>query len=85
MTQVVNCIVVVIYLLPWPLPVGESDLPACGPPASVSVHLAGSVHKSRGDSVVRMWVQLKQMVCVSCRGGIVALNVIWRRLCVSVI
>ena len=39
---------------------------ACGPPASFSVHLAssavtpvGSVHKSRGDNVVRMWVQLK--------------------------
>ena len=36
---------------------GESNLPACGPPASFSVHLAssavtpvGSVHKSRGDN-----------------------------------
>ena len=45
---------------------GESDHPAFGPPASISLHLAsnsitpaGSVHKSRGDSVVRMWVQLK--------------------------
>ena len=43
----------------------------CGPPANFSVHLAssavtpaGSVHKSRGDNVVRMWVQLKR--CVSC-------------------
>ena len=51
---------------------GESDVPACGPPASFSVHLAssavtpaGSVHKSRGDNVVRMWVQLKRW-CVSC-------------------
>ena len=55
---------------------GESDVPACGPPASFSVHLdssavtpAGSVHKSRGDNVVRMWVQLKrdyvsQLPCV---------------------
>ena len=41
---------------------GESDVPACGPPASFSVYLtssavtpAGSVHKSRGDNVVRMW------------------------------
>ena len=41
----------------------ESDLPACGPPASFSVHLAssavtpvGSVHKSRSGNVVRMWV-----------------------------
>ena len=46
---------------------GESDVPACGPPASFSVHLVssavtpvGSVHKSRGDNVVSMWVQLKR-------------------------
>ena len=46
---------------------GESDVPACGPPASFSVHLAssavtpaGSVHKSRGDNVMRMWVKLKR-------------------------
>ena len=46
---------------------GESDHPAFGPPASLSFHLAsssitpaGSVHKSRGASVVRMWVQLKR-------------------------
>ena len=46
---------------------GESDHPAFGPPAGLSFHLAsssitpaGSVHKSRGDSVVRMWVQLKR-------------------------
>ena len=45
----------------------KSDLPACGPPATFSVHLtssaltpAGSVHTSRGDNVVRMWVQLKR-------------------------
>ena len=43
---------------------GESDHSTFGPPASISLHLAsnsitpaGSVHKSRGDSVVRMWVQ----------------------------
>ena len=42
---------------------GESDLPACGPSASFTVHLvssavtpAGYVHKSRGDNVVHMWV-----------------------------
>ena len=39
----------------------ESDHPAFGPPASISLHLAsnfitpaGSVHKSRGDKVVCM-------------------------------
>ena len=60
---------------------GESDHPAVGPPASISLHLAsnsittaGSVHKSRGDSV-----------CGCCRGGIVVMDVIWRRLCVSII
>ena len=44
---------------------GESDHPACSPPVSFSVHLtnsavspAGSVHASRDDNVVRMWVQL---------------------------
>ena len=51
--------------LPTPMTLGESDVPACGPPASWSVHLAssavtpaGSVHKSRGDNVVCM--QLKR-------------------------
>ena len=51
---------------------GESDVPACGPPSSFSVHLAssavtpaGSVHKSWDDNVVRMCVQLKRL-CVSC-------------------
>ena len=46
---------------------GELDLLGCGPPANFSVHLAssavtpaGSVHKSRADNVVRMWVQLKR-------------------------
>ena len=51
--------------------VWESDLLA-GPPASFSFHLAsssvtpaGSVHKSMGDNVVLMWMQLKRW-CVSC-------------------
>ena len=51
---------------------GGSDHPAFGPPVSISLHLAsssiipaGSVHKPRGDSEVRMWVQLKRW-CVSC-------------------
>ena len=45
---------------------GESDHPAFGPPASLPLHLAssyitpaGSFHKSRGDIVVRMWVQVE--------------------------
>ena len=51
---------------------GESDHPAFGPPASLSLHLtsssitpAGSVHKSRGDNMVCMCVKLKRW-CVSC-------------------
>ena len=49
--------------LPTPMTLasgGESDVPACGLPDSFSVHLASSavtparsVHKSRGDNVVR--------------------------------
>ena len=74
---------------------GESDVPACGPPASFSVHLAssavtpaGSVHKSRGASVVRMCVQSKIgvcHVCGCCRGAIVVMDVIWCRLCANMI
>ena len=48
---------------------GESGVPACGPPASFSVHLAssavtlvGSVHKSRGDNVGTV----EEMMCVVC-------------------
>ena len=47
--------------------VGESDLPACGPPVSFSVRLAssavtpvGSVHTSRGDNVGAV----EEMMCV---------------------
>ena len=72
---------------PMTLASGESDVPAFGPPANLSIHLtissiipAGSVHKSRGDSVVRMWVQLKRL-CLSCvwvlQRDIVVLDVIW--------
>ena len=60
----------------------ESDLAACGPAASVSIHLAnsaitpaGSVHKSSSDNVVHMWVQLKRCVGVCFKGGIVLMNV----------
>ena len=52
---------------------GESDLPACGPPARCFVHVtsnsvtpAGSVHKSSCDNVVRMWVQLKRCRVCGC-------------------
>ena len=38
----------------------ESNHTASGLPASTSITPAGSVHKSRGDNVVRMWVQLKR-------------------------
>ena len=44
---------------------GESDQPAFMNFSSLSITPAGSVHKPRGDSVVRMWVQLKRW-CVSC-------------------
>ena len=62
-----NLHVVVIFPLPCPLLMGESDLPACGTLANLSVYLASSivtpavsVHKSRGNNVVCMWVQLKR-------------------------
>ena len=46
--------------------------------SSSSITPAGSVHKSRDDSVVRMWVQLKRWcVCGCCRRGIVVMDVIW--------
>ena len=53
-------------------------------PASLSITPTGSVHKSRGDRVVRMWVQLKRWdVWYMCFiGGIVVMDVIWRRLCI---
>ena len=74
---------------------GESDNPALGPPFSLSLHLAsnsispaGSVLKFRGDSVVRMWVQLKKW-CVSCvwvlQMGHSADGCDLARLCVSMI
>ena len=34
--------------------------------ASSAVTPAGSVHKSRGDNVVRMWVAVEEMMCVVC-------------------
>ena len=37
----------------------------CGTWTSSAVTPSGSVHTSRGDNVVRMWVQLKRW-CVSC-------------------
>ena len=48
----------------------ESDDPACLSLhlASSSITPAGSVHKSRGNSVVRIWVPFEEMVCVVCVG-----------------
>ena len=55
--------------LPTPMTLASGGIrsSACGPPASFSVNMArtvvspaGSVHKSRGDNVVRIWVQLKR-------------------------
>ena len=63
----------------WGGGVGESDLPACGPLASLSVNLAsnavtpaGSVHKFRGA------VEKNDMcyVCECYKGDIVVLDVI---------
>ena len=59
---------VVVYPTPITLASGgKSGVRACGPPASLSNHLAssavtpaGSVHKSGRDNMVRMWVQLKK-------------------------
>ena len=52
---------------------GESDFPACGPPASFSVHLdssavipAWSVHKSRGGVYVGA---VEEMMCVDVAEG----------------
>ena len=46
---------------------GEFNSPACGPTSSFSSDLSssavtpvGSVHKSRSDNVMRMWVKLKR-------------------------
>ena len=61
------CLPTLLTLVCGGVGVVESDHPAFGSPASLSNHLAsssitpaGSVHKSRGDNVVRMWVQLKR-------------------------
>ena len=59
-----------VYPPPWPLLVGESDLPAYSLPAIISVYLAssavipGSVDKSRGDNVVEV-EEMVYGVCVS--------------------
>ena len=73
----------------------ESDHLGFGPPDSLSLYLAsspitpaGSVHKSWGDNVVRMWVQLKRE-CVSCvwmlQRGHSGDECVLVRLCVSMI
>ena len=73
----------------------ESVHPAFGPTASLSLYLAsssitpaGSVHKSMGDNVMPMWVQLKRW-CVSCgwvlQRGHSGDKCDWHRLCVRMI
>ena len=37
--------------------------------ASSAVTPTGSVHKSTGDNVVRMWVEMVYVVCVSVKEG----------------
>ena len=58
---------------------GESDVPACGLPASFSVHLAssaitpaGSVHKSRGENVGAV----EEMMCELRKGDLF----VWARI-----
>ena len=74
---------------------GEIDIPACDPPASFSAHqansaitAAGFLHKSRGDNILGMRVQLKRS-CGLCmwvlQRGIMVMYVIWRWLCVIMI
>ena len=81
--------------LPTPMTLASGVVRCFGPPANLSIHPAispiipaGSVHKSRGDSVLRMWVQLKRL-CVSCvwvlQRDIVVLDVISCRLGVNMI
>ena len=67
MLAIVICLVLLSTHSLDPCLFRESDHPAFGPPASLSLHLvsssitpAGSVHKSRGYNVVRMWVHLKR-------------------------
>ena len=68
MYAIVMCLVLSTHSL-GPCLWGESDQPAF---VSLSLHLAcssitpaGSVHKSKGDNVVCIWVQLKRWF-VSC-------------------
>ena len=64
-----------LVLFAQSLVLGESDNPAFGSSARLSLHLAissnisvGSVYKSKGDHVVRVWVQLmvEEIMCVVC-------------------
>ena len=55
-----TCLLACCFLhTPLTLASGGSDLPTCCPPASSVITLARSSHKSRGDNVVHMLVQLK--------------------------
>ena len=75
----------------------QSDLPTCGPLASFPIYLVSSaftparpVHKSRGDNVVCMWIYDINGSGHSRRDvrrveGIVVMDVICHRLCVSML
>ena len=61
---------------------------ASGPIFQLVVHQPaspGPVHKSRGDNVVGAVEEMMCVVCGCYRGGIVVMDVFWRRLCVSMI
>ena len=61
---------------------GESDVHACGPPASFS---SGVCPQIQGDNV-GAYVDAVDEMCVECyRGGIVVMVVIWHQYCVNMI
>ena len=83
---------VVVYPLPWPLFVGGvrssrfwSTSQLIPPSGQQLHHSSGSVHKSRGDNVVHMWMQLKRWCVWMLQRGHSGDGCVWHRLCVSMI
>ena len=78
-------LMLLVYPLPWPLLVGESNVPTCGPTDSFSVHLTSSaVHSGGVCPQIPGCVcgcSWRDDVCECYRGGIVVINVTW--LCVN--